>query len=277
MLFVPAVNERALEKARGLPCDALIIDCEDGVAPARKAEAREAAVGAVESGGYGARRVAVRVNGLGTEWFPDDVRAVVEAGAADVVVPKVGSAAEAHAAAHAVDAAGAAPHVAIWAMIETPAGVLDAAAIAASPRVRALVVGTNDLASELRAARVPGRAPLLHALGACVMAARAAGVDVLDGVFNDTGDPEGLACECRQAAAMGFDGKTLIHPGQIAAANAAFSPSDDDVARARRIVDAFAAHPDAGVLTVDGAMAEELHLREARRVLARARAGGPQP
>ena len=169
-----------------------------------------------------------------------------------------------------MDAAGAPAGLAVWAMIETPAGVLAAAAIAASPRVGALVVGTNDLATELRAARVPGREPLAYALGACVVGARTAGVAALDGVYNDTADADGFAAECRQGAALGFDGKTLIHPGQIAAANAAFSPSDEDVAWARRVVAAFAAGAGAGVLAVDGVMVERLHLDEARRVLARA-------
>ena len=276
VLFVPAVNARALAKAAGLACDAVIVDCEDAVAPARKDEARETACAAVAGLRAPGRAVALRVNAVGTSWHRDDVDAVAAARPDAVVLPKA-DAASVEALSAALDRAGA-REARVWPMVETPAGVLDARAIAgASPRVEALLVGTNDLAAELRVAPAQGRGPLLHALGAVVLAARASRVGAVDGVFNAIDDPAGFAAECAQGASLGFDGKTLIHPAQVEAANGAFSPSPDRVAWARRVVSAFATDPGAGVLTVDGSLVEHLHLREARRLLAIAERVYPSP
>jgi len=266
VLYLPGANERALEKAKSLPADALILDLEDAVAPDAKPAARERVCAAAASGDYGPREVTIRVNGAGTPWHADDLRAAAEAGPAAVVVPKVGSPAEVHAIEDALP-----EHTAIWAMIETPAAVLRCAEIAAaSERLTVLVLGTNDLAKELLAEQVPGRAPLLGALSTCVLAARATGRVILDGVYNDVRDAEGFAAECRQGRAFGFDGKTLIHPSQLEPCNEVFAPSAQDVAHARKVIDAFdtAMADGRGVATVDGRMIENLHVDNARRVLA---------
>ncbi|MCT2587430.1 HpcH/HpaI aldolase/citrate lyase family protein [Actinophytocola gossypii] len=269
-LYLPGANERALEKAKTLPADALILDLEDAVAPDAKPAARDRVRTAVTSGDYGAHEVTIRVNAAGTPWHADDLRAVAEARPAAVVVPKVGSPAEVHAIEDALP-----EPIAIWAMIETPAAVLRCAEIAAaSDRLTVLVLGTNDLVNELRAGQVPGRAPLLGALSTCVLAARATGKAILDGVYNDVRDPDGFADECRQGRAFGFDGKTLIHPGQLAPCNEIFAPSAEDVAHANRVIEAFdtAMSEGRGVATVDGRMIENLHVDNARRVLALAAA-----
>jgi citrate lyase subunit beta / citryl-CoA lyase len=271
VLYMPGANERALEKAKTLPADALILDLEDAVAPDAKIAARERVCAAV--GTYGEREVTIRVNGAGTPWHADDLRAAGEAGPAAVVVPKVNSAAEVHAIERAL--AHAPDHTAIWAMIETPVAVLHAAEIAAaSERLTVLVLGTNDLAKELLAAQVPGRGPLLGALSTCVLAARATGRVILDGVFNDVRDAEGFAVECRQGRDFGFDGKTLIHPSQVGPCNEIFAPSADEVGHARRVIAAFeeATEQGRGVATVDGRMIENLHVDNARRILALAAA-----
>jgi citrate lyase subunit beta/citryl-CoA lyase len=268
---MPGANERALEKARSLPADALILDLEDAVAPDAKVAARERVCAAV--GSYGEREVTIRVNGAGTPWHADDLRAAGEAGPSAVVVPKVGSAGEVHAIEEAL--AHAPDHTAIWAMIETPAAVLDCAAIAAaSERLTVLVLGTNDLAREMVAAQVPGRGPLLGPLSMCVLAARATGRVILDGVFNDVRDAEGFAAECRQGRDFGFDGKTLIHPAQVGPCNDIFAPSEDEVTHAHRVIAAFeqARREGRGVATVDGRMIENLHVANAERTLAMARA-----
>jgi citrate lyase subunit beta / citryl-CoA lyase len=270
-LYMPGANERALVKARDLPADALILDLEDAVAPAAKAEARERVCAAAASGGYGERVVTIRVNAIATEWHRADVAAVGAVSPDAIVVPKVSSADDVHAVAALLDAAGAAPATAIWAMLETPAAILRAAEIAGcSPRLTVLVMGTNDLAAELFATPGPDRAPLQAALSACVLAARAAGRVILDGVYNDVRDLDGFGAECRQGRAYGFDGKTLIHPGQVEPCNAAFSPSADEVAHAHRVIAAFeeAERAGSGVVTVDGRMIENLHVATARRVLA---------
>jgi citrate lyase subunit beta / citryl-CoA lyase len=271
VLYMPGANERALEKAKTLPADALILDLEDAVAPDAKVAARERVCAAV--GSYGSREVAVRVNGLGTPWHADDLRAAGEAGPDAVVVPKVNSAEEVHAIEKALSHAP--DHTAIWAMIETPVAVLSCASIAAaSDRLTVLVLGTNDLAKELTAAQVPGRAPLLGPLSTCVLAARATGRVILDGVYNDVRDLDGFAAECRQGREFGFDGKTLIHPGQVEPCNEIFAPSADEVAHAHRVIEAFeeAQHAGRGVATVDGRMIENLHVADAQRVLALAEA-----
>ncbi|GAB1508476.1 HpcH/HpaI aldolase/citrate lyase family protein [Actinophytocola sp. KF-1] len=271
VLYMPGANERALEKAKTLPADALILDLEDAVAPDAKVEARERVCAAV--GSYGSREVTIRVNGAGTPWHADDLRAAGEAGPSAVVVPKVNSVDEVHAIEKAL--AHAPDHTAIWAMIETPVAVLNCAAIAAaSERLTVLVMGTNDLAKEMVAAQVPGRAPLLGPLSTCVLAARATGRVILDGVYNDVRDAEGFVAECRQGRDFGFDGKTLIHPGQVEPCNEVFAPSAAEVEHAHRVIAAFeeAKREGRGVATVNGRMIENLHVANAERTLAMAEA-----
>lgn len=273
VLYMPGANTRALEKARGLSADSLILDLEDAVAPDAKAEARDNVVAALTSGEYGNRELTIRVNGLDTDWHADDLAAAAAAGPAAVVVPKVNSPADVAAIEAGLQAGGAPEHTKIWAMVETPQAMLDCANIAAaSERLTVLVMGTNDLAKELHAAHVPGRQPLLTGLGLCLLGARAAGKVILDGVYNDVRDPEGFEAECRQGAQMGFDGKTLIHPGQLDAANAVFAPAAAEVESSREIIAAFEAaqREGKGVVTVNGRMIENLHVENARRVLAMA-------
>ncbi|CCM61860.1 MAG: CoA ester lyase [Candidatus Microthrix parvicella] len=273
VLYMPGANTRALEKAKGLSADSLILDLEDAVAPDAKAEARDNVVAALTSGEYGNRELTIRVNGLDTDWHADDLAAAAAAGPAAVVVPKVNSPADVAAIEAGLQAGGAPEHTKIWAMVETPQAMLDCANIAAaSERLTVLVMGTNDLAKELHAAHVPGRQPLLTGLGLCLLGARAAGKVILDGVYNDVRDPEGFEAECRQGAQMGFDGKTLIHPGQLDAANAVFAPADAEVESSREIIAAFEAaqREGKGVVTVNGRMIENLHVENARRVLAMA-------
>jgi len=271
VLYMPGANERALEKAQGIPCDAIIFDLEDAVAPDAKAEARDRVCAAVQSGLYGSRELTIRVNGLDTTWHADDLAAAAAAGPSAVVVPKVNSVADVAAIEKGLEAGGAPDTTAIWAMVETPVAMLHAEEIAASSeRLTVLVMGTNDLAKELHAQHVPGRQPLLTGLGLCLLAARATGKVILDGVYNDIKNEEGFAAECLQGAHMGFDGKTLIHPAQVEPCNAAFSPSDDEIDYSRRVIEAFeAAEAEGkGVVTVDGRMIENLHVDNARRVLA---------
>ncbi len=275
VLYMPGANERALEKAAGLPADALILDLEDAVAPDAKAEARERVCEAATSGRYGAREVTIRINGQGTPWHDDDLRAVAAAGPAAVVVPKVDSAGAVHAIEKELEAAGAPDRTAIWAMVETPVAMFAAREVAEScERLAVLVMGTNDLAKELRAEHVPGRAPLLTGLGLALLAARAAGKVILDGVYNDIRDPEGFEAECVQGRQMGFDGKTLIHPSQVEPCNRVFAPTAEAVEQAGRIIAAFeeAEAEGRGVVTVDGRMIENLHVEQARRTLALAAA-----
>jgi citrate lyase subunit beta/citryl-CoA lyase len=274
VLYMPGANERALEKAKALPADALILDLEDAVAPDAKAEARARVCDAVRSGGYGDRELAIRVNALGTEWHAADLAAAAEAGPDAVLVPKVNSAAEVLALVDALEARAPA-ETQLWAMLETPVAVLHAEEIAtASARLTVLVMGTNDLAKELHAARLPGRAPLQLGLQACLMAARLAGKVILDGVYNDVKDLDGFRAECQQGRQLGFDGKTLIHPGQVEPCNEAFAPDEAEIASAREIIAAFdeAQAEGRGVATVGGRMIENLHVEEARRVLAVAEA-----
>jgi len=274
VLYMPGANERALEKAAGLPADALILDLEDAVAPDAKAEARARVCEAASSERYGAREVAIRVNSAGTAWHDGDLRAAAAAGPAAVVVPKVDSAATVHAVEKALDAGGA-DATAIWAMLETPGALLRAEQIcAASERLTVLVMGTNDLAKELRAEHVPGRQPLLTGLGLALVAARATGKVILDGVYNDIKDAAGFEAECVQGRQMGFDGKTLIHPSQLEPCNRIFAPAPEDIERSQRIIDAFeqAEAEGRGVVTVDGRMIENLHVDQARRTLALAAA-----
>jgi citrate lyase subunit beta / citryl-CoA lyase len=270
-LYMPGANERALVKAREIPADALILDLEDAVAPAVKTEARDRVCAAAASGEYGERVVTIRVNSIATEWHRDDVVAAAKAGPDAIVVPKISHAADVHAVEGLLRDAGAPESTAIWAMLETPEAILRAAEIAAaSDRLTVLVMGTNDLAAELFALPGPDRAPLMGALSTCVIAARATGRTILDGVYNDVRDLDGFTAECRQGRAFGFDGKTLIHPGQVEPCNASFSPDADEVDHAHRVIAAFeeAERAGAGVVTVDGRMIENLHVAAAQRVLA---------
>ncbi|NYD40284.1 HpcH/HpaI aldolase/citrate lyase family protein [Nocardioides panaciterrulae] len=269
VLYMPSSNGRALEKAKSIACDGLILDLEDAVAPDAKTAARDAAAAAVASGAYGRRTVTIRVNGLGTPWHDADLEAAAQAGPAGIVVPKVNSADEVRGLVAAIERAGAPDHTRLWAMVETPQAIFDAREIAAaSDRLAVLVMGTNDLVKELYAEHVPGRGPLLTALQTAVLAARAAGVEILDGVYNDVQDTDGFLAECRQGRELGFDGKTLIHPGQVPGANEAFAPGEQAVEDARGILAAWEAGQGAGVVTYQGRMVENLHVESARRTLA---------
>ncbi len=271
---MPGANARALEKARTLACDAIIIDLEDAVAPEAKPEARAAAARAVAEHPYGRREVVIRVNGMDTPWYADDLAAAVAAGPDAIAVPKVDSAEQVRRIVADMEAAGAGPQLALWAMIETPRAVLSALAIAeASPRLQVLVMGTNDLVKELHTRHVPGRAPLATALQTCVLAARAADKVILDGVYNDVRDPIGFTKQAREAGLLGFDGKTLVHPSQIGPANEVFTPGDDEIDDARGLIEAWQAG-NGGVATYRGRMIEQLHVEEAERILALAEAAG---
>jgi citrate lyase subunit beta/citryl-CoA lyase len=271
VLYVPGSNARALEKARALAVDALILDLEDAVAPAAKPEARARVVEALAAGGYGHRELAVRVNGASTPWGSDDLFALASARADAIVLPKAESAADVLRAERALEAAGAPTSLALWCMIETPRGVLAADEIAgASPRLACLVAGTSDLVKDLRARHTPGRAEVLASLSLVLLAARAHGLDALDGVHLALDDERGFEAACRQGRELGFDGKTLIHPRTIDAANRIFSPDAEEVAEARRIIEAHAraAAAGQGVVVVDGRLVEALHVESARRVVA---------
>lgn len=271
VLYMPGANERALEKAKTLPADAIIFDLEDAVAPDAKVEARGRVCAAAQSGEYGGKELMIRANGLDTEWHADDVAAIAQAGPAAIVVPKINSVADVAAVEKALEAGGAPDHTRIWAMLETPEAIFNAAAIAtSSDRLTVLVMGTNDLVKELHAEHVPGREPLLFGLQQCVMAARLAGKVILDGVYNDIKDEAGFAAECAQGRRFGFDGKTLIHPSQLEPANLAFAPSPAEIDSAREIIAAFdeGVAEGKGVVTVNGRMIENLHVENSRRVLA---------
>ncbi|MDN5790841.1 MAG: CoA ester lyase [Micrococcales bacterium] len=273
VLYLPGSNERALEKARTLPVDALILDLEDAVAPDAKGQARENACAAARSGDYGRRELTIRVNGMGTEWHGADLAEAAAAGPDGIVVPKVNSADEVRRLVAAMAAAGAPAHTRLWAMIETPIAVLHAEEIArASELLAVFVLGTNDLVKELGAQHVPGRAPIQTSLQLALLAARAAGIAIVDGVYNDVRDAEGFATECCQGRELGFDGKTLIHPGQVEACNETFAPSPAEIDEAKEIIAAFeqARAEGRGVVTVGGRMIENLHVDTAKKVLATA-------
>ncbi|MEU9124908.1 CoA ester lyase [Streptomyces sp. NPDC048506] len=275
VLYMPGANERALEKAKSIPADALILDLEDAVAPDAKTDARKRVAAAAASGEYGYREVTIRINAPGTAWHADDLRAAAEAGPDAVVVPKVESADTVREVERALEAAGAPDRTAIWAMVETPRAMLDARAVAAaSERLTVLVMGTNDLAKELHAEHVPGRAPLLTGLSLALLAARESGKAILDGVYNDVKNAEGFEAECVQGRQFGFDGKTLIHPSQVEPCNRVFAPSGEQIERSQKIIAAFeeATREGRGVVTVDGRLIENLHVEDARRILALAEA-----
>jgi len=274
LLYMPGSNARAMEKARELPADVVILDLEDAVAPDAKAKARELIIAALKQGGFGRREVIVRINGLDTQWWQDDL-AVAAANPDAILVPKVSDPEPLREVAKQLVGVRAEARVGIWAMMETPLAMLNAREIAAAAldqetRLAGFVMGTNDLAKDTRARILPGRAPMLSWLMNCVAAARAYGIDILDGVYNELGNADGFAAECAQARDLGFDGKTLIHPQQIAPCNAAFSPSEDEVAWARKIIAAFDQPENAskGVLQIDGRMVERLHADMARRTVA---------
>ncbi|MEP7114753.1 MAG: CoA ester lyase [Ilumatobacteraceae bacterium] len=273
-LYMPAANVRALEKAKSLAADCIIFDLEDAVAPDAKESARGAACAAASSGEYGRRELTIRCNGLDTPWGAADLASIAGSSAAAVVVPKVSSVAYIDEVSAQLDRAAAATTMSVWAMIETPTAILDVRAIAAHPRVSVLVMGTNDLARELRAPLAAGRRALLSHLASALLAAREAGKAILDGVYNDIRDLDGFADECAQGVEFGFDGKTLIHPGQIEIANQSWAPSASEVDQARRIIAAFdeAVADGRGVVTVDGRMIENLHVANAQRTLAIAEA-----
>ncbi|MFY0399715.1 MULTISPECIES: HpcH/HpaI aldolase/citrate lyase family protein [Brevundimonas] len=265
VLYLPASNARAIEKARTLPCDVAMLDLEDAVAPEMKAEARAAAVAATKEGGF-SPRLGVRINGLDTPWGADDLKALRDAPVDLIVAPKVESAAMVHALSAALR-----PGVALWAMIETPRALVDLGEIAGADRaLSGLMLGVNDLAKDLKTGASPDREPLKPWLAAVVAHARANGLSVIDGVFNRIKDEAGFAAECAQGRLYGFDGKSLIHPAQIEGANAAFGPSPDEIEWARKVVAAFAT-PEAaglGVIRVEGEMVERLHLHAAQNLLA---------
>ncbi len=270
-LYMPGANDKAIEKAKTLPTDAIIFDTEDSVAPDMKEAAREKVAAAVTSGDYGHRELTIRVNSIETQWHEADLRSAAEAGPDGIVVPKIDSAADVAAVEKVIESIPAASETRIWAMLETPTAIENAVEIAtSSERLAVLVMGTNDLAKELRAALVPGRAPLLWGLSRSLNAARFADKVILDGVYNDVRNPEGFAAECAQGAEMGFDGKTIIHPSQVEPCNSAFAPSDDEIEYSRRVIEAFEAGvaEGKGVVTVDGKMIENLHVDNARRALA---------
>ena len=270
VLYMPAANARALEKAKDIGADALIFDLEDAVAPDAKELARGQACDAAASGEYGSRELTIRCNGLDTPWGADDVRAAGVVAPSAVVIPKVNSAAYLEEVDRLLQEAGAPDTTMIWAMVETPAGILNVNEIAHHERVAAMVMGTNDMAKEMRATLTPDRAALMPYLAMCLLSAREADITILDGVFNDIKDDEAFAAQCAQGASMGFDGKTLIHPSQVEPCNAAFSPSLDELDFHRRVIEEFhAAEAEGrGVLTVDGKMIENLHVDEARRAIA---------
>ncbi|MGH1483602.1 MAG: HpcH/HpaI aldolase/citrate lyase family protein [Geminicoccales bacterium] len=268
VLYMPGSNPRALEKAKTLPADGLIFDLEDAVSPDAKAEARSLVCAAVADGGYGSRETIIRVNGLATPWGHADLVAAATSGADAILIPKVDSADGVRQVLAVLDGAGGARDLPVWAMMETAYGMLHAEEIAASsPRMTCFVMGTSDLAKELHAAHTNLRLPMITALGLCMLAGRAHGLSLLDGVYLDLSDEEGCDASCHHGAELGFDGKTLIHPKQITPANEAFAPSEADLARAKKIILAHekATAEGKGVVLVDGKLVENLHVEDAKR------------
>ncbi len=289
VLYMPGSNARAIEKARTLPADAIILDLEDSVAPDAKAAARKQVVDAVAAGGFGAREVIVRINGIDTPWHADDLTAAAHAAPDAILVPKISAPDQLELVGQRLLDMHTDLRTRVWAMIETPVALFNIVAIAAEAkdsesRLTAFVMGTNDIAKDTRARIVPGRAPMMAWLMDCVAAAHIYGIDILDGVYNDLANLEGFARECGEARDMGFDGKTLIHPNQIGPCNAAFSPSGEEVAQARKMIAAFdlPENQGKGVVQLDGRMVERLHADMARRTVAiadaiAARAAAAQP
>jgi citrate lyase subunit beta/citryl-CoA lyase len=279
VLYMPGSNARAIEKAKTLPADGIILDLEDAVAPDAKEAARKQVLEAVKAGGFGAREVIIRINGLDTPWWLEDLNAVARAKPDAVLVPKVSTPDHLEDIAERLVDIGADHRIKVWAMMETPLAMLNARDIAAAAkdaetRLAGFVMGANDLARDTRAKIIPGRAPMLPWLMTCIAAARTYGIAILDGVYNDLSDADGFARECAEARDMGFDGKTLIHPNQIEACNAAFSPAAEEIAQARKIIAAFdlPENKGKGVVALDGRMIERMHADMARRTMAIAEA-----
>ncbi|MGO4914073.1 HpcH/HpaI aldolase/citrate lyase family protein [Pseudogemmobacter sp. W21_MBD1_M6] len=274
VLYIPGSKERALEKAKTLAVDAIIFDLEDAVSPEEKTSARHLLAQSLMAGGYGARARIVRINGFDTEWGADDLDVIAEAAPDAILLPKVNSASDIEGLAAKLDLRPQLADTSIWAMMETPRGILNAAGIAAAPRMAGFVMGTNDLAKDLNTRFRADRLPLMMSLQLCLLAARSAGIVAVDGVYNAFKDDEGLRAECEQGRDMGFDGKTLIHPAQVDIANAAFAPSAAELDLARRQIEAFAEAEKngQGVAVVDGKIVENLHIVTARQTLARAEA-----
>ncbi|GAB5468895.1 MAG: CoA ester lyase [Rhodospirillales bacterium] len=271
VLYMPGSNARALDKGRGLPADSLILDLEDAVAPDAKDLARQQIVEALAAGGYGHRELVVRVNGLDSPWGLDDLRAMAKSGADAVLLPKVESREMVAEAESVLVEAGAPAALPLWCMMETPLGILNAKEVAgASPRIACLVMGTSDLVKELTAAHTADRLPVVTSLSLCLLAARAYGLAILDGVHLDLADDEGFRLACEQGKSFGFDGKTLIHPKTLAVTNEVFSPSASEVSQARRIIEAFgAANAEGkGLVVLDGKLIENLHVETAKRTVA---------
>jgi citrate lyase subunit beta/citryl-CoA lyase len=275
VLYMPGSNARAIEKARTLPVDGVILDLEDAVAPDAKAQARTQVADAVKAGGFGSREVFIRVNGIDTEWHADDLEAAAHAGPDGILVPKISDVAQLERVGQRLLDMKTSLKTRIWAMIETPQAIFNINALAAEAhdsetRLAGFVMGTNDIAKETRARLVPGRAPMLSWLARCLLAAHAHNIDILDGVYNDLSDAKGFEAECIQARDMGFDGKTLIHPNQVEPCNNVFSPSADEVAQARKLIAAFdlPENRNKGVVQVDGRMVERMHAEMARRTVA---------
>ncbi len=275
VLYMPGANARAMEKAKTLPADGVILDLEDAVAPDAKANARQQVVAAVKGGGYGHREIIIRANGLDTPWGAEDIAAAAGVGPDAILIPKVESAEQVRRAIALMDEAGAPAATSLWCMMETPRGILRAEEVAAaSPRIGCLVMGTSDLTKDLRARHTADRQPMLHALQHCLLVARAYGLAILDGVHLDLDDEAGFVKHCEQGLELGFDGKTLIHPKQVEPCNAVFAPSEAEVAMARKIVLAFrAAEAEGkGVVLVDGKLVENLHVEMAQHTVALAEA-----
>ncbi|GJM03077.1 MAG: citrate lyase subunit beta [Rhodomicrobium sp.] len=277
VLYMPGSKERALEKGKELQTDAIIFDLEDAVAPDMKDMARQQVQAAISAGGYGNRELVIRVNGIDTPWFEEDLKAAANANPDAILVPKVSSGSEVEDVRQKLIALGAKPEVDLWAMMETPLAMLQAKDIAAagpaeSHRLRAFVMGTNDLAKETGAVITPGRLPMLSWLSTCVAAGRAYGIDIIDGVYNDFKNEDGFKKECEEGRDLGMDGKTLIHPAQLAPSNEVFSPSSEAVDWARKIIAAFEQpeNQGKGAITVDGKMVELLHAEMAKRTVAKA-------
>ncbi|MBY6067574.1 CoA ester lyase [Leisingera aquaemixtae] len=266
VLYIPGSKPRALEKAKTLPVDAVIFDLEDAVSVDEKPNARATLAQALEAGGFGARMKIVRINGLDTEWGREDAIAAAKMDCDAILLPKVNAPADLDALAEITG------DIPLWAMMETPRGMLNAAAIAAHPKLQGMVMGTNDLAKELQTRYRPDRMPMMAGLGLCLLAAKAEGLVIVDGVYNAFKDVEGLAAECAQGRDMGFDGKTLIHPAQVEVANAAFAPTEREIDTSRRQIAAFdeAQAAGQGVAVVDGKIVENLHVVTAREILAKA-------
>lgn len=274
-LYIPGSNQRALDKARSLPADVLILDLEDAVAPENKALARDNIAAALTVGGYGGREIVVRINARDSQWWQDDLDWAAGCGADAVLLAKTDSPATVTAGADALQAAGARDDLALWAMIETPTGVLNAAGIAgASPRMAALVMGTSDLLKDLGGQPMPGREPLLVALGLSLLAARAHGLAILDGVHPDLGDQEGYRSTCQQGVELGFDGRTVIHPRQLEQANRLYAPSKSEIVAARALIEAFRAAETGGhaVTVHEGRLVERLDVERAEHLLAMSQA-----